>query len=53
MVRFSTRTDLVDIKTGEVIDAIKVKYLTTPIYYKTHGKLFLKDVLGNMISIGL
>ena len=46
VLRFSNRTEIVDIATGEVQKVLKVKYISEAVYCGRYDKLYLKSI-GN------
>ena len=46
VLRFSNRTEIVDIATGEVLKVLKIKYISEAVYCGRYDKLYLKSI-GN------
>lgn len=53
VVRFSVRTDIVNLKTGELLDTLKVRHLSQVIYCERYSTLFLKSAMGPVYSYRL
>ena len=51
VLRFSDRTEIVDMTSGEVLKTLKIKYISEAIYCNKHHKLYLKSVDNGYIYV--
>lgn len=53
IIRFSTCTDILDLKTGELLDSLKIRHLSQVLYCDRRNTLFLKSVTGPVYAYQL